>query len=366
MLPTSPQNRYRDKKRKRNNSDNNNRVHSNELCKLGHKISKNDDDESYMDIRYFTKPMHIPSQYHEYITQPQYASNRWSKTDETTGNNNQANSKSVPPKKSNQNQGSGEKSVKAENNNNKCAPAKRPNPTTEPKTSGKTGTELATVEFEPRVHYGSQTNMPYVDRSNATVVFSHMDNLDMEGGPMAQGYGKRNQGWTCQYGRLSEIFVSGGHSHFVPLQSMIKNKELLRSTYPPNLNAQPSVFADGSDLRGKFCPIGDVPTLNSWNISGSQQKGVDYGTLRFFYNLGHEYMRYMHYRFPRKAVSAMFQGILNDTFPTRQNRYSGGYYDNFHDMGELANDFSRSISFAGRDQQHTVSTDIDIVQFILI
>ncbi|XP_037028309.1 protein ovarian tumor locus-like isoform X2 [Bradysia coprophila] len=308
MVPTNPQHRYRtDKKRKRNS----NNGRSNELCKLSYKCSKIEDDEAYLDIRYFTKPMHIPDQYHEYITQPQYASNRWSKNDENAGGNNQPN-KNAPAKKSNQNPGGGEKSMKPDNN--KTSTAKRPNPTADPKTTGKTGAELANVEFEPRVHYGNPTNMPYVERSNAAVVFSHMDNVEMDVGSMAQGY--------------------GGHGHFVPLQSMIKNKELLRSVYPPNLNAQPSVFPDGSDLRG-----------------------VDYGTLRFFYNLGHEYMRYMHYRFPRKAVSAMFQGIINDAFPARQNRYSGGYYDNFQDMGELANDFSRSISFAGRDQQQQQHTN---------
>lgn len=80
---------------------------------------------------------------------------------------------------------------------------------------------------------------------------------------------------------------------------------------------------------------------------------MDFATVRFFYNLGHEYLHYMQYRFPPKAVTAMLQGIIND-FPPRSNRYSGGYYDNFHDIGELANDFSRTVSFAGREQ-HTVS-----------
>lgn len=82
---------------------------------------------------------------------------------------------------------------------------------------------------------------------------------------------------------------------------------------------------------------------------------MDIATLRFFYNLGHEYIRYMCYRFPSKAVTAMLQGILNDSFPTRpNNRNSGSYYDNFQDIGDLANDFSRTLSFSGRDQ-HAVS-----------
>lgn len=82
--------------------------------------------------------------------------------------------------------------------------------------------------------------------------------------------------------------------------------------------------------------------------------GIDFATLRFFYNLGHEYLRYMYYRFPAKVVKSMFQGIIYDSYNSRPNRYAGGYYDNFHDMGELASTFNRSVSFAGRDQ-HTVS-----------
>lgn len=161
----------------------------------------------------------------------------------------------------------------------------------------------------------------------------------------------------CKFGMVRFIrtvfFISACQNQFIPLQSMIRNKELLRSNYPANLSAQPSIHPDGTDLQSKFRSQSSGFVFIIW-IS-FLKIGNDNATIRFFYNLGHEYMRYMHYRFPSKAVNAMFQGILTDSFPTRPNRYSGGFYDNFHDIGELANDFGRSVSIpAGRDQ-HTVS-----------
>lgn len=69
---------------------------------------------------------------------------------------------------------------------------------------------------------------------------------------------------------------------------------------------------------------------------------MDSPTIRFFYNLGHEYIRFMNYRFPPKAVTAMLQGLLNDSFQARPNRY-GGCYENF-DVGDFANDFNNRCS----------------------
>lgn len=169
MVPNY-QNRYRsEKKRKRN-------WHPNDLCKSNNNNCSKLSEDAFDDIHYFTKTLHIPQQYCEYITQPQYSANRFSKNDETSGGNNQPNNKNVPTKKSNQ---GGEKLIKADNAKN--APAKRSGTTAETKP-GKT--ELLNIEFEPTVHYGSQANMGYIDTSN-TVTFSHMDRGDM---PMVPNY----------------------------------------------------------------------------------------------------------------------------------------------------------------------------------
>lgn len=164
MVPNYQSPNRSEKKRKRN-------WHLNELANK--KCSKIKDS-----LNYLTKTIHIPQQYCEYITHPQYGStNRFSKTDETGGGNNQANNKNVPAKKSNQ---GGEKLMKADNAKN--APAKRSGATAETK-SGKP--ETLNVEFEPRVHYGN--HMTYMD-SNA-VTFQHMERADMEAN-MAQSYGE--------------------------------------------------------------------------------------------------------------------------------------------------------------------------------
>lgn len=193
MLPTQQQNRHRsDKKRKRSSSNNNNTEQWNEMCKLGYKHSKLNDEETQLDLRYFTKTMHIPDQYREYITLPQYSSSRWSKNEENTGVTNSSNTKNVPAKKPNQNQAqsAAEKPSVKVDNSNKNTIAKRPNPSAEPpKTTGKTtGNDLPNVDY---VHYAASqtTHMPYVDRSN-TVLFSHMDNVELDGSNMTQGYGK--------------------------------------------------------------------------------------------------------------------------------------------------------------------------------
>lgn len=135
-----------DKKRKRN-------WHSNDLGKSNNKCSILNEDDLH-GIHYFTKTLHIPQQYCEYITHPQYSSNRFSKNDETSGG---GNNKNVPTKKSNQ---SGEKVMKADNVKN--VPAKRSNMTVESKSGG---TELLNVEFEPHVHYGNTGNMGFIDTS---------------------------------------------------------------------------------------------------------------------------------------------------------------------------------------------------------
>lgn len=96
-------------------------------------------------------------------------------------------------------------------------------------------------------------------------------------------------------------------------------------------------------------------------------QGIDYPTLRFFYNLGHEYLHHMHYRFPPKAVTAMFHGIQNDSFGTYPNRYSGGYIDNY-DIDGMNNEFGRivTVSGTGRDQ-HVVSNFFDVLsQFVIV
>lgn len=169
------QNRHRsDKKRKRN-------WHSNELSyKSYSKYSKNDEDV-YHGIHYFTKTLHIPQQYCEYITQPHYGTNRFAKNDENGGGNNQSSNKNAPTKKSN----AGDKLAKVDNAKN--ASAKRAGTTAETK-SGKA--DAQNVEFEPHVHYGNPTNMGYVDPTN-TITFQHMERGDMEGSIMGPpNYGK--------------------------------------------------------------------------------------------------------------------------------------------------------------------------------
>lgn len=163
-----------DKKRKRYQSD--------ELCKSNGKYSKMNED-AFHDFHYFTKTLHIPQQYCEYITQPQYNTTRYSKTDETGGGNNnqQPNTKNVPTKKPNQ---GGEKIMKADNGKN--VPAKRQ---TTADTTKASKTELLNVEFEPHVHYGSQANMGYVDTTSG-VAYTHMERVDIEGSTIGHNYGE--------------------------------------------------------------------------------------------------------------------------------------------------------------------------------
>lgn len=173
MVP-SYQGGYRsDKKRKRNWPSNENyKTNNKRLSKI------KDDIFHHHDIEYFTKPMHIPQQYCEIIAHPMFT-NRFSKNDETGGNN-QQNNKNVQTKKTNT--GAGDKPMKTENAKN--ASAKRS--TTDTK-SGKT--DLANVEFEPHSHYGNQPNIGYTNVDTNAVTYPHMERADMEGTTLPHNYG---------------------------------------------------------------------------------------------------------------------------------------------------------------------------------
>ncbi|KAJ6637462.1 Protein ovarian tumor locus [Pseudolycoriella hygida] len=285
LLPTSNQKNNRSEGKKKRGSKSSGKC-SNKNCQIT--------DQSLKSLQYFTKPIHIPQQYCEFVAQPQYSSSRYSKNDENNGGNSQTNNKIVPSNKKS-NQGGGEKTMKADVGKN-TAPKGRSATENKPAKP-----EMCNIEYEPPIHYGSSGNMGYIDSSGANS-FPYVERLDVESATMTHAYHVHNH----------------NHNHNLQLNSMIKNKELLRSIYPANLNARPSLYADGSDLQG-----------------------VDLSTLRFFYNMGHEYLRYMHYRFPSSAVTALLHNLTQDNRP---HRYSGGYHDNFHDMGELTSDFNRAIS----------------------
>lgn len=177
MLPAR-NGRYRpEKNRKRDNN-----YRPNEHTCKANKWSKVD-DEAYLGIHYFTKTLHIPQQYCEYVAQPQYTSTRYSKNEETgAGNNNQPSNKNGGQAKKS-NQGGGEKTMKTDNNT-KNLQTKRSGGVVESK-SGKTDT--LKLEFEPHVHYGNQGGLGGYDTSN-TVTFQHMDRGDMDGATMVPTY----------------------------------------------------------------------------------------------------------------------------------------------------------------------------------
>lgn len=179
--------RYRSNKKR-----NRNKWSSAELHKfddhVGDKCLNNIDEHASLDIRYFTKTLHIPQQYHDYIANPLYTSNRFSKNDESGGgggggnnqqpNNNNNNKNNGHAKKTNQIQGQGgEKLMKPDNGKN--ATPKRSNNAAGETKSGKP--DLLNVEFEPHIHYGNQSSMGYID-TTSTVTYTQMDRADMDAG----------------------------------------------------------------------------------------------------------------------------------------------------------------------------------------
>lgn len=133
---------------------------------------------------------------------------------------------------------------------------------------------------------------------------------------------------------INGTFIHSGFSNETALLIPIKRKELLQSHLPINFGINPSYNPNGHD----------IPTQ-------------DLVSVRFFYNLGHEYFKHLHTAFGMQGITNLIHGIDN---------LSGMYDPSDHlnsDVKALANDLQVGLSLkesettVTQQQQHQSKTE---------